>query len=59
MRKIVAKVHIPKDTIIEMQMIACKRNNIGLEPKYLSQVIGKKAKVDFNEDDPIEWEKLY
>jgi len=58
-RKIVANVYIPKGTIIQSNMIACKRNNEGLPPKHFKEVIGKKAAVDLNEDDPISEDKIY
>ena len=40
-------------------MITAKRNEEGLYPKHLKDVVGKKALVDLNEDDPIEFKKLY
>jgi len=58
-RKLVADVYIPKDTIIERGMITAKRNEEGLYPRFLKDVVGKKAKFDLNEDDSIEFDKLY
>lgn len=58
-RKLVANVYIPKDTIIERHMVTAKRNNEGLYPKHLKHVLGKKTKVDLEEDDPITFDKIY
>ncbi|MEK6834819.1 MAG: N-acetylneuraminate synthase family protein [Nanoarchaeota archaeon] len=58
-RKLVANTYIPKDTIIERYMVTSKRNDKGLYPKFMKDVLGKKAKVDLNEDDAITFEKLY
>src|SRR3989344_5184196 len=58
-RKLVANVYIPKNTIIERHMITAKRNEEGLYPKFLKDVLGKKTKVDLDEDAPIEFNKLY
>ncbi|MEK6932287.1 MAG: N-acetylneuraminate synthase family protein [Nanoarchaeota archaeon] len=58
-RKLVANVYIPKNTVIEAYMITAKRNADGLYPKFLKEVIGKRALIDLKEDDPINLEKLY
>jgi N,N'-diacetyllegionaminate synthase len=57
-RSIVAKVRIPKNTIICENMVDFKRPAGGIEPKYLSKVVGKKAKIDIESDDLITSEKL-
>lgn len=57
-RSIVARVPIPKGTVIEEQMLSLKRPGVGLEPKYLKEVIGKKAKEDIEVDELITLEKL-
>ena len=58
-RRIVANTYIPVNTIITKEMITCKRSSEGLYPKFINDVIGKKAKIDFQEDDPIILDKLY
>ncbi len=57
-RSIVAKVRIPKGTIITENMLAFKRPGVGIEPKYLNEVIGKKAKKDIKPDELITFKKL-
>ena len=39
-------------------MLACKRNNKGLYPKFIKDIIGKRAKVDLQEDDYIDFDKI-
>ena len=57
-KSIVARVHIPKGTVITRQMLSIKRPGTGLAPKYLEKVIGKKAKKDIKADELITFEKL-
>lgn len=49
-RSIVARTNIPKGTVITKDMLDIKRPGTGLEPRFLYQVIGKKAKKDIKED---------
>ncbi|MFB0566151.1 MAG: N-acetylneuraminate synthase [Candidatus Aminicenantaceae bacterium] len=57
-RSIVAKVEIPKGTVITENMLDFKRPGVGIEPKYLNEVIGKKAKKDIKPDELMTFEKL-
>ncbi|MFX0052026.1 MAG: N-acetylneuraminate synthase [Candidatus Hermodarchaeota archaeon] len=57
-RSIVAKVEIPKGTVITEKMLDFKRPGIGIEPKYLNGVIGKKAKRDIKPDELVTFKKL-
>jgi len=57
-RSIVAKVRIPKGTIITEDMLDLKRPGVGIEPKYLNDVIGKRAKKDIKPDELVTFEKL-
>lgn len=50
---IVAKVDIPKGTIITEGMLDIKRPGTGIEPKYLNLVIGKKTKENIKKDEVI------
>jgi sialic acid synthase SpsE len=52
-RTIVSKVQIPKGTIITRDMLTTKAPNIGLSPKLILDVLGKKAKIDIKEDEHI------
>ena len=57
-RSIFAKVNIPKGTTIAESMLAIKRPGTGLEPKYISTVIGKKTKANIRSGEPVTFEKL-
>lgn len=49
-RSIVAKVDIPKGSLITENMITFKRPGWGISPKNVKEVVGKKAKVSIEKD---------
>jgi len=57
-KSIVAKINIPKGTIITEEMITFKRPGTGLSSKYYKEVIGKKARRDIKADEIIYWHDL-
>lgn len=57
-RSVVAKVNIPKGTIITKDMIFCKRPGTGIAPKFTDIVTGRKTKVDIEEDTVITFEMI-
>ena len=57
-RSIVAKMEIPKGTVITEDMLDLKRPGVGIEPKYLNEIIGKRAKKDIKPDELITFDKL-
>ncbi|MBA7616559.1 N,N'-diacetyllegionaminic acid synthase [subsurface metagenome] len=57
-KSIVAKVNIPKGTIITKWMLAIKRPGTGLMPKYINKVIGKKARSDIKRDEIFSWDTV-
>lgn len=57
-RSIVAKVEIPKGTVITEDMLDLKRPGTGIEPKHLNKVIGKIAKKNIKLDELIALDKL-
>jgi sialic acid synthase SpsE len=57
-RSLVAARAIPKGTRIEADMLAIKRPGFGIKPKYASQVVGRTARVDIEEDAVLTWELL-
>lgn len=57
-RSLFATVDIPAGTVIAEEMIEPLRPAIGILPKYLHLVVGRKAKVDIPEGEPITWEKI-
>lgn len=54
-RSLVAIKSIPKGKTIEIDDLTYKRPAFGISPKYISEVIGKKAKENIAEDDILQW----
>jgi len=52
-KSLIAKQNIPAGTIVTADMIACKSPGYGLKPRMLPKVIGKKTKIDLDEDSVI------
>ena len=52
-RSLVAAINIPKGKIIEKEDLTFKRPAHGISPKYIDDVVGKKANVDIMEDEII------
>lgn len=57
-RSIIAKIKIPKGTIITEDMLDIKRPGTGIEPKKINEVIGKRAKKDIQPDELINFQEL-
>jgi len=57
-RSIVAGVNIPKGTIITEAMLDIKRPGIGIEPKNISLMVGKRARKDIRRDALVTWDTL-
>ncbi len=57
-RSIVARVAIPEGTIITEDMLEVKRPGIGLEPRHLVALIGKRTKKDINSGELINWDMV-
>jgi len=57
-RSLFAKVDIEAGTVITKEMISILRPGIGLMPKYLDRVIGKKARSRIVQAEPITWETI-
>lgn len=57
-KSVVAKADIPKGTLIEREMLTCKRPGTGIYPKHLYTVVGKFASRDIPEDTTMTWEML-
>lgn len=57
-RSIVASKTIQKGEIIRREALEFKRPGTGLAPKFLKEIIGKKAKQDIQINDLITFEKL-
>ena len=54
-RSLVAKRFIPKGKIIEYDDLTFKRPATGISPKFIDEVVGKKANRDIQEDEILKW----
>jgi N,N'-diacetyllegionaminate synthase len=57
-RSIVAKIDIPKGTFITEEMLDIKRPGIGIEPKYLDLIVGRKARRNIKKDCILNWDMV-
>jgi N-acetylneuraminate synthase/N,N'-diacetyllegionaminate synthase len=57
-RSIFAKVNISKGTTITKDMLSILRPAIGIAPKYMDKIVGKKVKKDIKAYEPITWDKV-
>ncbi len=55
-RSLVALRDISKGKIIEKEDLTFKRPAHGVSPKFIDDVVGKKALVDIKDDDVIKWD---
>ena len=57
-RSVVAERDIPKGTTISRKMLTLKRPGTGIEPRYINNIVGKRAKKYIEKDTVIRWEKI-
>ncbi len=57
-RSLVAAKKITKGAVIQPDMIEVKRPGFGIPTKMMEAVIGRRAKVEIDEDDILTWEML-
>ena len=57
-KSLVAARDIPAGKKLTVDDIATKRPGTGIKPKFLNKAIGKKARVNFEKDQLLSWEKL-
>lgn len=55
---ITAKKNIAQGEIITSEMICMKRPAIGILPAHIDLILGKKARVDIAENEPIGWDNI-
>lgn len=56
---IVSLKKIPKDTVITEDMIDIRRPGTGIQPIHYEKVVGKKTRIDIEDEIPIRWKMLY
>jgi len=47
---------IAKGTVIEKHMLTCKRPGTGIYPKFLDNIVGRRARRDIEKDTTVTWE---
>ena len=57
-RSIFTNVNIPEGTTITRDLLSILRPAIGIAPKYIDKITGKKAKKDIKAFEPITWDKV-
>lgn len=57
-RSLVAAQDITKGTIITREMLEIKRPGIGIEPRFLEVILGRKATRDIPEDTILQWDMI-
>jgi len=57
-KSIIADLDIKKGITIEENMLTIKRPGTGIKPRFINEVIGKKAKRDIKKDELIQFEDL-
>lgn len=57
-KSVVSKRKIKKGTILQLDDLTIKRPGTGIEPKYLKELIGRRIKRDFENDEIIKWEDV-
>ncbi len=57
-RSVVAKIDIPKGTIITEDMLDVKRPGTGIAPKYMDIIVRKKAEENIRKDEIVTWKMI-
>jgi N-acetylneuraminate synthase/N,N'-diacetyllegionaminate synthase len=57
-RSVVAKIDIPQGTTIAEDMLDVKRPGIGIAPKYIDIIVGKKAEENIRKDEIVTWKMV-
>ncbi len=57
-KSIIAQINIPQNAKITKEMLTIKRPGIGIAPKYIGKILGRKAKKNIKKDKLITWEEI-
>ena len=57
-RSIYANAEISAGTVITKEMVSILRPAVGLDPKFLEVIIGRKARVNIRQNEVVTWEKI-
>ena len=58
-RSIFASRDLNKNKVIKEEDLICKRPAIGIEPKFIFKIIGKKIKKKIEEGKPLSWGNIH
>lgn len=54
-RSIVAAMDIPAGAVLTAEMLVVKRPGLGIPPKFMELLIGRRVRVDIAADEPVTW----
>jgi sialic acid synthase SpsE len=57
-RSLIAARDIPAGTVISREDLVVKRPGFGIKPKDIDHVVGRRARVDIEQDDIVTWEMI-
>jgi sialic acid synthase SpsE len=57
-RSLIAASDIPAGTVLRREHLVVKRPGYGIKPKHIELVIGRRARVDIEQDEIITWEMV-
>ena len=57
-KSIVAEMDIPKGAVIDKGMVEIKRPGTGIAPKFITKMVGMRAKHDIQKEDILQWEDV-
>lgn len=57
-RSLVANIDITEGTVITEEMLTWKRPGIGVSPKYIDVIVGRRARKDIKEDEILTWDMI-
>ena len=57
-RSVVASADIDTGTVIDANMLALKRPGIGIQPRDMARLLGRRAKRDIKKDEVLTWDML-
>jgi len=57
-RSLVIKKNMSVGEILSLENLTWKRPGVGISPKYIDEVLGKKVIIDINEDTVLKWNMI-
>jgi sialic acid synthase SpsE len=57
-RSIVIGIEVQSGEVFTRNNLVIKRPGIGIKPKYLNFILGKKSKINYKPDELLSWENV-